>query len=352
MSNQELVLDDVVAWIRCGAEVNPTELPAPNETELRPGVTVAVCTFKRPDSLVQFLESLQTHDTRPARLLVIDASPDDHTEQAFRNFENSEQLADDVLYFRVNGVFQTLTCSRNLALAWANTDLVAFFDDDIVLQPGCLSEMAQVFRDNEGEVVGVNAHDRQGNKSPPLLWRIRHLFRIVPHLQPGTYTRGGISIPWIFHPPTEAVVQGDWLSGCAMMWKTSVIREVKFNEAFGGHSTGEDLDVSLRMGRHGKLMLAGKAHVLHLPDKAGRPNSYKIAYAGIQNAYDIHRRCLDHRTSLDTLRFIYVFGLDTLLRSVTFVRPGQMKRRWNFVRGRTMFFFDRFLRRRSHLKSG
>tara|TARA_R110002073_G_scaffold157241_4_gene312547 strand:- start:10400 stop:11479 length:1080 start_codon:yes stop_codon:yes gene_type:complete len=344
--------EDVLTFIRNGVRVQDIpELPD-ESAPLRQGLTVCICTFKRPDSCIRFLDSLPQQDLKPDRLVIVDASPGDETEQRIASYPRLADLAHEVCYFRVKGAFQTLTCSRNFAIRWVETDLLVFFDDDIVLQPRCLSEMAQVYRDNQDQVVGVNAHDQQGVKSPPLLWRVRRLFRIVPHLKPGTYTRGGISVPWVFQPPTESVVQGDWLSGCAMMWKTSVIREVKFNENFGGHSTGEDLDISLRMGRHGKLMMAGKAHVLHLPDKAGRPNSYVIAYAGIQNAYDIHQRCLENRTFLDTLRFIYAFGLDTVLRSLTFVRPGQMKRRWNFVRGRTMFFVDRFLRRDSKLKSG
>ncbi|WP_372716722.1 glycosyltransferase family 2 protein [Novipirellula sp.] len=344
--------EDILTFIRDGVRVQNIPTLPDEAAPLHKGLTVCICTFKRPDSCVRFLDSLPQQDLKPNRLVIVDASPGDETEQRIAGYSQIADLADEVFYFRVQGAFQTLTCSRNFALRWVATDLLVFFDDDIVLQPRCLSEMAQVYRDNEDEVVGINAHDRQGNKTPPLLWRIRRLFRIVPHLTPGTYTRGGISVPWIFQPPTESVVQGDWLSGCAMMWKTSVIREVKFNEAFGGHSTGEDLDVSLRMGRHGKLMLAGKAHVLHLPDKAGRPNSYVIAYAGIQNAYDIHQRCLENRTVLDTMRFVYAFGLDTVLRSLTFVRPGQMKRRWNFVRGRTMFFFDRLFRRSPKRKSG
>lgn len=343
--------EDVVTFIRDGVRVEEIPTVTDEHLPLSKGLTVCVCTFKRADSCRRFLDSLPGQDLKPDRLVIVDASPTDDTEQMFAGYPRIKDLADEVLYFRVRGTFQTLTCSRNFALRWATTDLLVFFDDDIVLQPGCLSEMVRVHRDHEDQVVGVNAHDRQGIKDPTFLWRVRRLFRIVPHLKPGTYTRGGISVPWVFQEPTESVVEGDWLSGCAMMWKTSVIRQVQFNERFGGHSTGEDLDVSLRMGRHGKLMLAGKAHVLHLPDKAGRPNSFVMAYAGIQNAYDIHQRCLKDRTFFDTVRFMYSFGLDTALRSLTFLRPGQITRRWNFVRGRSLFFYERLFRRGSNLKS-
>lgn len=332
---------DVITLIRDGSRVSPIPSPGAVERELRPGLTVCVCAFQRPDSLVRFLDSLPDPDLQPDRLVIVDASPHDRVEQRVENYPRLGELAGEVLYFRVGGIYQTLTCSRNYALRWVCTDLMAFFDDDIVLQPGALREMVRVHRQLGDQVVGVGGHDQRGLKSPPTLWKLRRLFGIVPSLQPGTYHRSGISVPWVFQPQTTETVQGDWLSGCAMMWKTAVVRRVQFNEAFGGHSTGEDLDVSLRMGRHGKLMLAGKAHVLHLPDRAGRPNSYRIAYAGICNAYDIHRRCLPDRSWRDELYFLYAYGLDTILRGLTMVRPGQLSRRWNFVRGRVRFFWHR-----------
>ena len=332
---------DVVALIRDGQRISPIPVPGENEQNLCSGLTVCVCAFQRPDSLARFLDSLPDQDLKPDRLVIVDASPDGRVEQRVETYPKLDTLAHEVLYFHVGGIYQTLTCSRNYALRWVSTDLMVFFDDDIVLQPGALSEMVRVHRQYGDDVVGVGAHDRHGIKPPTTLWKVRRWFGIVSTLQPGRYNRSGVSVPWVFQPATDQTVSGDWISGCAMMWKTSIVRQVKFNEDFGGHSTGEDLDVSLRMGRHGKLMLAGSAHVLHLPDRAGRPNSYRIAYAGIRNAYDIHRRCLPQRSWIDECWFMYAYGMDTLLRSLTFLRPGQISRRWNFVRGRSRFFLER-----------
>ena len=272
-------------------------------------------------------------------------APDDATERAVEQYAGIEKLAKEVLYFHVRGAYKTLTCSRNFAVDCVSTDLMVFFDDDVELLPGCLDELVRVHRQHGDSAVGVGAHDQHGVKNPNRLWKLRRMFRIVPHLRPGHYARSGISIPWVFQPLTEEVIEGDWLSGCAMSWKTAVMQQVRFNEAFGGHSTGEDLDVSLRMGQHGKLLLAGKARVLHLPDQAGRPNTRMMAYAGIHNAYDIHRRCMADRSFRDAVYFMYAFGMDTCLRAATFLRPGQVSRRWNFILGRCRFFADRLFGR-------
>jgi GT2 family glycosyltransferase len=339
---------DVVACIR-RKDGQTLQTPPVDPEQLQTGLTVCICTYKRPKSLGQFLSSLAEHEYKPDRLVIVDASPDERTKQAFAAFERVDDLAAESVYWHVTGELDTLTCSRNFALTSVATDLLVFFDDDIVLKPGCLQEMVKVHRQH-AEVVGVGALDLHGLKKPSSMWRIRRLFGIVPTLKPGTYTRSGISIPWTFQGPTDEILPADWLSGCCMMWKTAIARKVKFNEGFAGHSTGEDLDLSLRMGRHGKLMVAGKAHILHLHDSAGRPNSFMMAYAGIHNAYDIHRRCLANRSWLDVSRFMYAYGMDTFLRGLTMLRPGQISRRWNFFRGRVRFFLERLLPLRSILK--
>ncbi len=201
--------------------------------------------------------------------------------------------------------------------------------------------MVKVHREFGDEVVGVGALDVHGVKKVSMMWRVRRWLGIVSTLQPGSYSRSGISIPWTFQGPTEETLEGDWLSGCCMMWRTAIANQVKFNESFGGHSTGEDLDVSLRMARHGRLMVSGRAHILHLHESAGRPNTFMMAYTGIRNAYDIHRRCLPNRSFLDGIWFMYAYGTDTMLRALMLLRPGSVSLRWDFLRGRARFFRER-----------
>lgn len=335
MNRADSVMDDHDV-VQCIRRVGGGTLEvSPDDGE---GLTVCICTYKRPAALCQFLRSLAQHDTKPARLVIVDASPDDRTRDAFLAYERIEDIADETVYYHVRGDLETLTCSRNFAITCVATDWLVFFDDDIVLKPGCLKEMVKVHQEFGDQVVGVGALDVHGVKTPSAMWRIRRLLGIVSTLRPGAYTRAGISIPWTFQGPTEETLEADWLSGCCMMWRTAIVNQVRFNEDFGGHSTGEDLDVSLRMARHGRLMVSGKAHILHLHESAGRPNMSMMAYSGIRNAYDIHCRCLPNRSFLDATWFMYAYGTDTLLRGIMLLRPGGISLRWDFLRGRMRFF--------------
>ena len=339
-----LVAEDVVSFFGGVADEAQPAPRAANQA-LTPGVTVGVCTFKRPAGLSRFLDSLRDHDYQPDSLVIVDASPDDATERMLRQRADLGRLAKHLLYFRVRGQYDSLTAARNFAIRFVATDLVVFFDDDVVLLPHCIREMEQTHRAGGDQVVGVGAVADNQMTQPTLHWRIRRWLGIVPSLRPGAYTRSGMSIPWDFLPRTEEVVEGQWLGGLAMMWKTAVAREVRFNERFANHSIGEDLDFGLRAGAHGKVLQAGKARVLHLPELSGRANAYMVGYTSVLNAYRIHQECLPKRTWLDTTRFMYAWGLDTLLQLVVLLRPGPRLQRWRFLRGRLWFFVQWFLKR-------
>jgi GT2 family glycosyltransferase len=326
---------DVVACFVVGPFTDPEV-----KGELTAGLTVAICAYKRPDSLMRELDSLRQQDRKPDHLVIVDASPDDRTEQMMRKYAPISELAETVRYYHVRGALDTLTCSRNFALRRVTTDVMVFFDDDVVFEPDCLREMEAVHREYGPNVVGVGAVAENHITHPQMIWQFRRWFGIVPNLLPGRYARSGIANTWSFLPRTDEVVEGDWLGGFAMMWKTSVALRVGFNEGFGGHSMGEDLDFGLRMAQYGKIYMNGRARLQHLVEPAGRPNSYMIAYTGMRNAHSIHKRCLRNRTWRDAAWFLYAYAMDTLLRSLVMLRPGKVGQRFNFILGRLRYFIE------------
>ena len=289
------------------------------------GLAVVVCTYQRPASLSRFLESLAAQDRIPEQLIIVDASPGDETERLVGRYRSVERLARRVEYFRVAGPLMGLTRQRNFALRWVATDLVAFFDDDVVLLPRCLSEMERVHRSAGDQIIGVGAlicNQSRLLASAPT-WRVRRLFGMMRDLQPGRYHRSGLSTPWLVPAPTTEVIEGDWLPGCAMMWKTEVARAIGFCEEFSGYALGEDLDFSLRARRRGRLVVAGAARVLHLQEPTGRPSHFQWGYMAIYNKYQIHRRALADRTWRDVAWFVYTWTLDTLLLTRYLFLPGR-----------------------------
>jgi len=288
----------------------------PGETAARDliaGIAVAICTAGRPASLGRFLASLVAQDRRPEQLIIVDAARDDLAECVVRDHAAGPTCAREVVYVRVSGPLRGLTRQRNHALRLVRTDLVAFFDDDIVLLPGCLAELERAHRGHGASVIGVGAYIENEFERPALRWRIRARTRVVTSLEPGRYFRSGMSTPWSFLPPTQELVEGDWLPGGAVVWRTACTRAIGFNEGFAGYAQGEDLDFSLRARPQGRLLIAGTARVLHLHEPSGRPDAFRRGFMEIHNRYQIHQRALPDRTWRDVAWFIYAWALDTAM---------------------------------------
>lgn len=285
----------------------------PHDADLATGLSVVVCTYRRAGSLARFLDSLDQQELQPDALLVVDASPDEETQELMaRRFSVPGKIPCRT-YVRVGAEGRGLTLQRNRALAMVRHDLVAFFDDDVVLLPGCLAELSRALRTLGDDVVGVGAAVQNERREPDALWRLRRALRLVPHLQPGRYTRSGLSIPWNFLPQAAGWVDGEWLPGCGMAWRTRPARATRFFEGFAGYAQGEDLDFSLRMRRLGRLVFVPQARLLHLHERAGRPDDYRLGYMAIRNRWEIHRRGLPDRRASDVVRFLWVWSVDTLL---------------------------------------
>jgi hypothetical protein len=91
------------------------------------------------------------------------------------------------------------------------------------------------------------------------------------------------------------------------------------------------------MGSRGRTVLVGAARVLHLQEWSGRPNDRQMGYMGLRNQFYIHQTCLPGRERRDTAYFIYGYGLDTLVRLLALLRPGNVRVRWEFLLGRLHF---------------
>ena len=300
--------------------------------------TVGVCTYRRPESTQRFLHSL-VGQVRAAALLLVDASEDDLTEQAVSAYVDPAGLADYVAYYRVAPERRGSTRQYNFALALTGTPLIVFFDDDVVLLPDCLRALVDTHVRGGPAIVGVGAAV-ENEAAAPAIWRVRRLLGIVPSLTPGRYFGSGVSTPWGAVEPGDRLIDGDWLPGCAMMWKSAVARAVGFDEALEGYGCGNDLVFSLRMAVHGRLVVAAAARVLHLQEPAGRPDPRSMGYQASRNAHAIHRAFVPGSVT-SRLWFAYATAAETLLAATGLLRPARARAAAAQLRGIADYWVSR-----------
>ncbi|HKW60244.1 MAG TPA: glycosyltransferase [Candidatus Dormibacteraeota bacterium] len=123
------------------------EVPHARPPRELPTVTVAVCTRDRPDNLAFCLQSLSALDPRPSEVLVIDNAPSSEAAQTL-----VRTRFPFVRYIREPR--PGLDWARNRAVLEARGEILAFTDDDCVVDAGWAGALAALFAaDPEVEVA-------------------------------------------------------------------------------------------------------------------------------------------------------------------------------------------------------
>lgn len=108
---------------------------------------VAVCTFRRPDLLSACLDALAAHKSaEPYQVLVVDNSP----EASVRELVSAQRVV------CVHEPGPGIARARNTALRWAidhGMELVAFVDDDEVVQVGWLDSLVRLAEETGAEMI-------------------------------------------------------------------------------------------------------------------------------------------------------------------------------------------------------
>lgn len=119
---------------------------APSPDFETPTISVAVCTRDRPDDLAKCLESIAALRAAPLEVLVVDNAPatDATARLVAERFPGFRYVREEV---------PGLDHARNRAIAEARGEIVAYTDDDVVVDPGWTEALARVF--GEDPAVGL-----------------------------------------------------------------------------------------------------------------------------------------------------------------------------------------------------
>ncbi|OLT40459.1 glycosyltransferase [Gordonia sp. CNJ-863] len=120
------------------------EPPVLPERRTRPGVSVVICTRDRPDHLARLLDSLVTLDYPDFEVLVVDNNPVSGLTPPV-----VAAACPSIPVRVVDAAGPGLSIARNVGLRSARFELVAFTDDDVVLDPNWLSRIVIGFERDE-----------------------------------------------------------------------------------------------------------------------------------------------------------------------------------------------------------
>jgi GT2 family glycosyltransferase len=221
-----------------------------------PTLSVVIATLGRPEPLERALDSLIASTVHPGEVLVVDGDENRGAEPVVARRHDSP------IAVRHLPAPRGLTRQRNAGLDAAAGEVVLFLDDDARVRPDTLARLLAAYDDPD--VVGATgrviepASNRVGGKSS----RVRALLR--GRGRDGTFTAAGYPRRLVDESVTTDI---EFMQGAFMSARTSLAREVRFDERLLGYALAEDEDFSCRLVRHGRIRYLGDAVVDH--DNAG-----------------------------------------------------------------------------------
>jgi GT2 family glycosyltransferase len=222
---------------------------------------IIVCTRNRLEEICNLLESIKIQADLPGQIIVVDSSNKKLIEcLSFNKRFNKEYFGEGVDLVYKYSDKPGASLQRNIGIELAQTDIVYFFDDDVVLERDYLEEMNKVFLENHEFGGGMGSIANMYPKNNNLHRFIKGLFLLQRDYSTGMFTWSGMPT----HTYGISVFKNvEVLGGCCCAYRLNVLRENKFDEWLGAYSYMEDCDLSIRVSKKYKLFFNPGARLQH-----------------------------------------------------------------------------------------
>ena len=273
-------------------------------------VSAIVPTIGRPASLTALLASLSTQARQPDEVIVADGSSGEDVARicADRRWHEAGLLVQRVAVHPPHAVRQ-----RQAAIALATGSLLLLIDDDAVLEQGCLAAMVTEIA-APGVVAIAADFNNQAWSGPTRLWRA--YLRFVKGMADNAW-QGKVVGPLLrfgYWPSPAQPMPMEWLgTGQSLVRRRAFEEAGGFSDFFLHRSTmNEDVDLGLKLGRVGRILLCPAARLAHHHAPSGRVSAAVAAEDDLYNRYLILRRTLG-QSRLQAFGLVCLFlGVETL----------------------------------------
>jgi GT2 family glycosyltransferase len=226
-------------------------------------IALIVFTRNRAHYMAGLLNNLESLETLPGTILVVDSSD---SQETFNLIENSKSdFRNRMLYLHSN---PGLPYQRNRGIRevlsnkeFQNVEILSFTDDDCRLHAGYFRYLIDSIRSNLVfcAITGI--------QTPMKLSKITLLRRFfyLDSRKSGAILKSGYTTPI---RTTNGITEVEWMPGGCMNIKRSVLETIKFDEKLRMY--GEDLKFSLILKLHGPLFVNTDMKYQHLEASQGK----------------------------------------------------------------------------------
>lgn len=294
--------------------------------------TLIICTYKRAQSLLLLLQSVDIQTCYPDAIIIVDGSPDNKTEiilqeKKFRNLK----------YHKVAPEERGLTKQRNIGinLTDSDSDIISFLDDDTILEKQYFEALLgtyQLYPDAKG-VGGYITNEVKWNEKPSDFkisekefeydgwvrsdgsrFVLRKKLGLDSDRPPGFLPDFSHGRSISFLPPSGKIYPVAQLMGGVSSFKKEIFQSFRFSEYFEGYGLYEDADFCLRVSKTEKLYINTNARLEHHHHESGRPNQYNYGWMVVRNGWYVWKVAYPETNWIPTLKWHAITGLLLLTR--------------------------------------
>ncbi len=277
-------------------------------------VTAVVPTADRAEVLLQTLTSMASQDCQPEIIIIIDASATIETEQVCK--QSIPGLLSKIDYQRA--VLKGAASQRNQGVKNIENPIVFFFDDDIILEPGCVERLWSCLRSDES-IGAVNAMiTNQRYHKPGRLTAF--MYRLMSGKDLPTYAGKCIGPGWNLLPEDREGLpdcnETEWLNTTCTLYRKDALPDPPFPGRFTGYSLLEDVALSVEVGKKWKLYNARTARIFHNSQPGKHKSSViKLSKMELVNRHYLMVHVLKRNKLADYIKLAIfeLFGIVTVL---------------------------------------
>ena len=277
-------------------------------------VTAVVPTANRAVVLRKTLTSMAAQSFQPEEIILVDASDNDETAIACK--QPIQGLLSKLHYQKA--LVKGAASQRNQGLKGISNGVIFFFDDDIILEPGCVERLWNCLLMHP-LAGGVNAMiSNQRYHSPGKLTRF--MYRIMSGEKCKTYAGKCIGPGWNLLPEDREDLpdynETEWMNTTCTMYRAAALPDPPFPPGFKGYSLLEDVALSLKVARKWKLYNARTARIFHDSQPGLHKNSvYALSKMELVNRHHIMSSIMGRKSVKDYAKlFLFeMFGILSVL---------------------------------------
>lgn len=298
-------------------------------------ISVVTPTLRRPDEVRQLLENLARQQLAPREVILVDGAPPSERETELVVRAMGGAMPFRVCYIRHGG---GTAVQRNVGIDAAESDFVAFIDDDMLLAPDFFRTILEEFdADAERSVGGIAGYITNQYLDPTRSprWRWYRRLRLFTTYEPGRFDyETGYPINRYLQPPHDGVREIDFMGSNCAVWRRELFDAgLRFSPFFTDYGVVEDAHLALSARRRWRLLECGRAHCVHLHSPRGRTDSRRVARKTAVNYRFLFVDIVPRRTLRQELRFWRVQLVDLLRQALFAVRRGG-RDEWSAVLGK------------------